>query len=345
MASRKHDFTKAEILSGAMVLLSVVVLAGFIAMVNGLRPPEEVTAYYATFTNIVGLNTGADVRFGGVKVGRVTRIEPDPEDQTLIRVEASIRPDIPVNKASVATIEQTSLTADKHLAVSTGEKDAPRLAAGERLKSVTKSGGLIEMPDLDEVVEKVKDLLGDVRDFLGVEEAKNREASGEQEFAKLNRIAADIREALGKGNEMLDNVTGILEDRKPDVENILKKVTEIEDSAKEMVDQLNGILKENRQPIKDGVAQAQDILEDAGKVVDGLSADLEKLMAALQKTLDNAEHLSENAKGFVDRNRGMMEDMVRDLRETIRYLRDFSRTMAQQPQSVIWGATPEGRKN
>jgi hypothetical protein len=43
-------------------------------------------------------------------------------------------------------------------------------------------------------------------------------------------------------------------------------------------------------------------------------------------------------------NRPVLEDTLIDLRETVRYLRDFSRTISEEPQSVIRGAGPQGRK-
>ena len=61
--------------------------------------------FSADFTSIIGLNLGAEVRFGGVKAGKVLEIAADPEDRSRIRVVFEVPADMPVNHGSVATIE------------------------------------------------------------------------------------------------------------------------------------------------------------------------------------------------------------------------------------------------
>lgn len=351
MAAKKHDFTKAEIAAGALVLVSGAVLVGFIVVIQGLRPEESTKTYVAQFTNTVGLNMGADVRFGGLKVGRVTGIAPDPEDQSQVRVQLTVPPDTPVNEESVASIEQTTLTAEKHLEISTGSKEAAPLSDGAVVRALTKSGGLVELPDVSGAMTKVEDLLDDIMEFLGVDEAQEREEQGEEQFAKVSRVSADVRKALDEGTALLDDVRGVIEEQRPNITEITGKVKDIQDSVNEVMDQVNEMLAENREPIHDtltgvdkSVESVQGILGDAGTIMDGLSGDLDALMASLQSALDNADGLSGNARDFLDRNRPAIEDIVAELRETLRYLREFSRTMAEQPQSVLRGKAAEGRK-
>ena len=84
MADAKHNFSGTEIKAGLMVIVSVVLAVGFVLVTLGFRPPEEGKVFYAKWENTGGLNEGADVRFGGVKVGRVVEIVPDPDDQSLL---------------------------------------------------------------------------------------------------------------------------------------------------------------------------------------------------------------------------------------------------------------------
>ena len=87
MPAKQHDFTATEIKAGILVLVSFFILVGFLVAIRGCRPQDEsAKTFYAVFTDISGLNRGADVRFGGVRVGKVIAIEPDPEDRARIRV-------------------------------------------------------------------------------------------------------------------------------------------------------------------------------------------------------------------------------------------------------------------
>jgi phospholipid/cholesterol/gamma-HCH transport system substrate-binding protein len=344
MPAKKYEYTKKEILAGLMVLASAAILIAFVAVIRGYRPQIQVNTYYAKFTNTIGLDKGADVRFGGLKVGRVTAITPDPEDQSQVRVEAGIRPDIPVNEKSIATVEQVSFTAPRHLEISTGEKDAAKLGSGGTVASLTKSGGIVEIPDVSVALKKVEGLLDDVRAFLGVEEAQALEAKGEEKFARLSKITAQVSATLDEGTGLVKDVRGVLDEQRPNINDIVKNLRGIEDSAKKLVDQLNGMLAENRDSLKRILTDVNGITADVGGMVDKVSGELETLMKTLEDTLGNAEGLSANARSFLENNRGALEDMILDLRDTVRYLRAFTRTLSEQPQSIITGKPPEGRK-
>ena len=57
---------------------------------------------------------------------------------------------------------------------------------------------------------------------------------------------------------------------------------------------------------------------------------LDDMADSLQSTLDNAASLSDNAHGLLENSRPAVEDAVLDLRETVRHLKTFARTMAEQ---------------
>ncbi|MCC6144250.1 MAG: MCE family protein [Candidatus Hydrogenedentes bacterium] len=344
MPAKKHNFTYTEIKAGILVILSAAVLVGFIVVTMGLRPKTEAAVYFAQFRNTNGLNPNADVRWGGYPVGKVTNVGFDPANQSLIRVELAVDPQVPVNADTIATIEQITLTAEKHLELSTGSQEAARLAPGETIQAVTKSGGLIEMPDVDGVVARVENLLDDVLAFLGVDEAQKLEEQGEEEFAKISRIAADVRKAVNEGTVLVEDVRGVLNENAPEINKILKGVQDIETSSQELVTQLNAMLAENRQPIADSLKTVQGVMVDVDGIIDGIRGNLDSMIVSLQATLDNAEGLSGNLGEFIESNRPAIEDILIELRATVRNLNDFSRTLSEQPYAVIRGAKPEGRQ-
>lgn len=344
MPEKKHNFTATEIKAGLLVIASLAALAGFIVVVLNLRPEPGVNTYHALFRNTIGLNPNADVRWGGYKVGKVTHIGIDPEDQSQIRVTMSVADHVPVNDASVATIEQISLTAERHLELSTGAAKANPLPPGATVKALTKSGGFIDIPDLDGVILRVENLLDDVIDFLGAGEARELEARGEAEYARIAQIAGDVRSAVQEGTGLLEDVRGVLQDNAPSIEEILDGVKDIEAAALDMVNQLNALLAENRPAIGEGLAAAQRVMNEVETVVQRVAGDLDSLVAALQGTLDNSQDLTGNLGHFVELNRPVIEDIVLELQAAVRNLNTFSRTMAEQPAAVLRGARPEGRR-
>lgn len=197
MAKKKYNFTRTEITAGLMVLVSAAVLMGFVAVIENLRAEPEYKTLYAHFTCTVGLNSNAPIRFGGLEVGKVASVTYDPEDQSQILVELKVDPKTPVNASSRATIEQTTLTAEKHLELSTGTKDAALIEDGGNVEVINSGYGFIDIPNVDGLVGGSEMLISDLRDFIGVEAGKKKEAEGKGEMASIERIAADVRALLG----------------------------------------------------------------------------------------------------------------------------------------------------
>jgi len=350
MADKKHNFTRTEIVAGALVITAGLVLAFFVGIAIGWRPQAAESRYYAKFHNIAGLNDGAEVRFGGVIVGFVDRIEPDPNDRSMIEVAVLIDGDTPVNTESVATVEQVTLTAAKHVEISTGAADAELLPSGETLRSVTKTGGFIDLPDLTDLVAGAEEMLDDVITFLGVDKVENEARAGGPELVDFATIARDLKTTLGESEGLLTDLRNVVEEQKPTIEEALERLPEIEKSAQELLDKLSDVLDENREPLNETLKGAQALVEDArgavedvAAIFEGLDDKLEGIIAALERTLANTESMTGEADDFLKDNRPAIEAMVKELRGTLQNMDDLLRTLAEQPQSIIRGRQPQGR--
>lgn len=343
MPAKKHNFTLTEIKAGVMVIVSLAVLGLFVAAITGMRPPEKVRKFNVYFKDTAGLNKGADVRFGGTKVGRVNAIELDPTDKTRLRVEAAVREGIPVNEKSEAFITQITLTSEKHLEITTGEAGVPLTADNGEIKS--RAGSLFDQAD--ELVAKVQARLDDVKELMGVEKAKQKEAATGEEMATVASIMKTVDSAVQKGEGLVGDVRDVVSEKKADVTAILDKVKDLEDEAKKLVTDVDATLAENRESIKGALGGVKDIVEEAKPIIErvaSLSDRLDEIADLLEGTLKNTEGLTGEAGGLIADNRPAIEDIIIDLRETVRYLKTFSRTMAEQPEAVIRGKNTEGRK-
>lgn len=372
-----------EIQAGALVLISAVVVAGFVAVINGMRPEEKVSTYFARFSNTIGLKKGAEVRFGGMLAGRVAQISPDEKDQTQLVVEAHLDPEVPVNAETIATIETLSLTSDRHLELSTGSQEAKRAEDKAFLKSVTKSGGFIDIPNVDGLVSGSEDLIGDLRDLLGVEAAKEEEAATGEEMAKLTTITKDVRNLLGveeavkaeaEGKGEAANVTRIMADLRKflgvqealkkeaegkgelveltqiteDVGGIFKKyepqLQEIVDKVPAMQDSVQKLLDQLNGFLADNRGSLDNTLKGVEDIVTKLRDNADDLMDTLKKTLENTEGLTGQASAFLNDNRPVLENMIGDLGKTVSNLNVLLGTLKNNPESVLWGKPAVGRK-
>ncbi len=329
MTSNKQSFTRAEIKAGVLVIASVAVLALFIAVIQGLRPPEVTKVFYAYLTDTGGLNPGADVRFGGARVGRVSAIDLDASDQSRLRVEMTVRRDVPVNEESEAFITQVTLMAQKHLEITTGSSGAALVEGGSEIPA--RSGSMISQAE--KLAQTVAGVIEDVQNLLGVEAAVEAERQGGEEMVTLADLFSDVDRTVNEG-------TGLVRDARGDVMQILAKVKDVEDRAKSVLESLSAVLSENRDDIRGSVAGVRGIVDDVSTVSD----ELEEIASTLEATLGNAASLTGEARGLLEGSGSDVEEIILDLRETVRYLKLFARTLAEQPQAVIRGKAPEGRE-
>jgi phospholipid/cholesterol/gamma-HCH transport system substrate-binding protein len=335
MPAKKHNFTVAEIKAGIMVFAGLTVFVLFVAVIEGYRPKGRSQTFVCYFKDTLGLNRGADVRFGGVKVGRVQSIAPDAKRPSTIRVEAVVPPELRINKECGAYISQTTLTAEKHLEIGTGSEEAERLPTGSEIP--VHEGDLFNQAG--QVAGGLKDVLDDVRTLLGVKEAREA-AEKEGPASTVATLFEGVDRAVHEGTELVTDARTIVGDHRQDLKAVVERLKTIEDSTQKLMDQMNGVVGENRDNLHATIAQAPHIAEQLA----ALAESLDEIGASLQATLDNSRQLTGTAGAALNDYRPVIEDTLIDLKQTVRHLRDFSETIAKEPQSVIRGANPPGRR-
>lgn len=85
------------------------------------------TTYRALFTNVSGLTRGSEVRAAGVEVGRVNKLQLQPDNDVLVTF--SVSGDVPVTTTTSAQVRYADLTGDRYLSLSPGSAKGTALAA------------------------------------------------------------------------------------------------------------------------------------------------------------------------------------------------------------------------
>jgi len=336
MPAKQHDFTATEIKAGIMVLASLIVLVGFLVAIRGCRPRDDTAkTFYSVFTDIGGLNRGADVRFGGVQVGKVTAIEPDPDDRARIRVTAVVDGTVPVNHGSIATIEQVTLTTEKHLEISTGGANDALHESGDNIGS-SGGGGLFDMPDLEGVTTRLETMLDGINILLGVSEAGD--GAGDPETVDLAEVLASLKTTLDAGAEVARGAGEVIDDNRAGIEQIVTRLAALEETANELMTGINEVIAENRGPIQQTFGNLEELTGELNKRLD-------ELVGTLQTTLRYLQDFSGNSSDLMDDQRPNIEEMLLNLQETTRNLKEFSRILADQPDALIRGKGKQGRKD
>lgn len=93
--------------------------------------PGETETYSATFTDVMGVRVGDDVRMAGVRVGRVDAIEfePDYKARLVLRIEERQR----LTDTTKALVRYQNLIGQRYIALLPGEEQGVEVAPGSHI--------------------------------------------------------------------------------------------------------------------------------------------------------------------------------------------------------------------
>ena len=245
-----------------------------------------VNHYLRVDGSVAGLTVGSGVLFGGIPIGRVTRIEIDPVDPTLTRIEMTVRADAPIRTDSVGVLASKSLIGGAIIEISRGSSSSPRLRKDEILAGESSWERLITgAPKLAEKVASLQDQLDRfmtpqntvalVRILANADRLSTEFSQLSSQFngfydrtnassAEVKKAWADISQALtdiGKnGNRLMEDANKAIAD-----------VTRTGNRLGQSRDKLDQLLNENSAAFKDfesnGYPQLPALMADLKKLV------------------------------------------------------------------------------
>ena len=174
----------------AFIATTLFVLVALIALARYPSLFRSGKDYRITFRSVPGLNLGDEVRYGGLLVGSITRLEVDPRDPTRIVVGVRIRQETPVHTDTRAEINQVGLLGAPYLNLVPGTGNAPDVPPGGTILSRDNLSFQDAMSRLAQFLDRADTLL------LGGEE---RLAEGspwdriDQSFAGLDSLISEMR--------------------------------------------------------------------------------------------------------------------------------------------------------
>jgi phospholipid/cholesterol/gamma-HCH transport system substrate-binding protein len=275
------------------------------------------TAYQYIETDVAGpvsgLGTGAAVRLNGIDVGRVVRIDLDPNDPDLVILRLQIRGNVPIHADSVASIESQGLTGVSYVEISGGTLNAPLLtaAAGRKFPRIASRPSSLQevFNNAPQLVARLL-IIGDRVEALL--DDRNREAIAQtlgnlrDTTAVLARRSKDIDQIIGDAGVTTHNLA--------DASASLKSVAaELEHSAGKG-DQL--------------IASARDTFDHATK----LAIDLDALVQASRPGL---HELTTNGTAQLD-------ELLAEARRLVASLNRVSTGLERDPSRLLLGDRREG---
>lgn len=120
------------LLVGVFALVAMLAFAAAVIWMAGTNLRDDAMRYDIFFKGSVsGLKEGNAVRYRGIPVGVVTRMEINPENVEQVRVTIEIPKKTPVKEDTVAALEYQGITGVGYIELSGGTHRAPLLTAKE----------------------------------------------------------------------------------------------------------------------------------------------------------------------------------------------------------------------
>jgi phospholipid/cholesterol/gamma-HCH transport system substrate-binding protein len=293
---------------GLFVLLSTGLLSTAVTVLAGRAIFSPQDRYRVHFTESVsGLEEGAPVKLNGVRVGSVEHIRILPEDIGKVDVRLALLPGTPVKVDTTATIATTGLTGLRYVELARGTREAKLLRPGSVIP--TDPSFLSGMSDkADAIMMDMHQLL---RQVVEMTSSENQEkiTSIMDSFSELaensKRLVETSQSNLSQGVELLEkNTSGIAE----------------------LTARLNAMVEESS-------GRVRSTTEATERAAQGLEQTLAELSRTLVASRTMVENLDRNTmQGIKD-----MSTMMRNLDRTLGNLEELSRTLKDQPSSLLIG--------
>ncbi|MFA7439605.1 MAG: MlaD family protein [Sphingomonadaceae bacterium] len=291
------------VLVGAVTLLLVVAIFGFVLWMARFSGEERDTYDIFFRQSVTGLSNGSPVTFSGVPVGQVSAITLLPETPEFVRVRIQVRSDVPVLEGTTAALQGLGFTGSIQVQLKGAMRGAPPIDTpgpyGVPVIPSTSSGLGELMESAPQVVERASILL-----------------------ARLNELFDDSnRASLTSILENLDTTTAAFASEAPAIRASLRESTETLKAATlaanklaAMTESADAVLREDAKPL---IGDLRRAVQSA----DALLVRMETVTAAAEPGVQ-----SFSAETIPEANR-----MIRELREVAEALGAMSRNVGEDP--------------
>ncbi|MGD0076233.1 MAG: MlaD family protein [Candidatus Binataceae bacterium] len=303
---------REQALVGLFVLVAVALLVVTVFLLSGML--NRGTPYRAYFKNAGGLEPGSEVRYAsGPPVGRVSKVETDPNDPTRMEVDFAARSSVPVKTDSMAIITSTSPLGDNFLEINPGTAAAPRARSGATLKSAeyTSFADLLTM--VNTLGPHADDLLVNLND---------RAVALKITLDRVNDLLNDQNRAnIGSS---LANVRGMLDEDRPAIHSTVNNLNTLSNKLSPLIDDF-----------RKTSAQANDALAHLDATITEDRPDLHAAVGNLRQALASAVQLTDQLDSTLNTNSENLDEIIDNLRHVTENLNSFTETIKTRPYTLV----------
>lgn len=192
-------------------VIGFVLVGAFIFLVfwmTSFKHSTKSKTYLSYFhQEVTGLASQSAVRFNGIQVGYVSKIDFDPNNLQTVKVFMEIKPEAPVTTASVTVLESDGFTGGKYIALKALKPQAPLLAQkqGQQYIVIPTQESMIDNLEssLKDITKELKQTITSINDLLG---PNNRKAI-DKSLANITKVT----NVIAKNSKRIDKSLASME--------------------------------------------------------------------------------------------------------------------------------------
>jgi phospholipid/cholesterol/gamma-HCH transport system substrate-binding protein len=324
--------TRERVWVGIFVVIAAALLAGTaVAVWGGIGRAGIPHRVYFKFSG--GVQPGTAVRYGGLRVGSVRRVQIDPQDSTRIEVDFAVDPGTPLKTDSVARLSSLGPLSDYYVEISTGSATAALSPPDSVLDSV-ESVGLAQMGDtIQTLIPQVHDTLEKLTqdlDLLQTTVSRANDLLNDTNRSNIGQALARTNDLLNDRNrtnltESLSNLNQMLSDTRPKVSAtltnlndattrlvpLLDDVRKTSARADQMLSNLDAALTENRPDLRVSVTELREVLANSATAVDQLQIMMNQNSANIYEILENMRLSAANIRSLTESIKNRPSSLIR----------------------------------
>lgn len=318
MISRSQKIRLGVFISiGTLLLITILVLLSL----NRIFAKKD--TYYIKYRNISvsGLDVGSSVKYLGVRVGTVKKIEIDPKNISQIIVTISVNKGTPIKQDVTANIASIGITGLKIIELRGGTPEAPLLKPGGYIKpgkSLTE-----EITGKAEILAEKTELV--LNNLIQLTDHKNQE--------KILKLVSQTQSSI-------QHIDRLVSRSEPRINRILANL----DSALVNIAQASAATKRTSNTIEDMIHSdtLKATLHNIAEVVDKLNkANIYNLDEQINFAVGRLNSLLNQMDALVKTNSLRINQTLEQLNQTTRYLNSAAQQIDEDPSVLIGGSKPE----
>ncbi len=308
---------------GIFLTVAATLLVVVLGLVAGSKLLERRDVYTVRYRDISvgGLEAGADVKYSGIRVGRVDDVRIDPEDVTAVIVRISVRQGTPIKQDSEASIVTMGITGMRAVEIGGGTQESSLLPPGSEIRPGVSAFDAIS-GRAEIVAEKVEQVLNNLIHLTGEENRSHfveALTNGARLMASLDTLLVQNRESL---ESTLGNLSLLTEE--------LTRTTRTFGSVVTAIDTV--VNSPEFTSTVDNLARiSQDLSE----------ADLKTLTYELTEAARQANLTFTRADLTMLKSREDILQSLESLREGMEYFNEFARLISENPSLILRGRQQE----